>query len=156
MQSISVLEFRRVKANVRGPFLVVAPLTTLGHWRREIETWTDMNVVCFMGGAADRQIIVDYEMHYREAPTTLGGRGRKTKTPKFNVLLTSYEILRDTGNIFNVFYWDSVIVDEAHRLKSIESAVRCAIIRLPALHSLAMHGRGIALVGVALPLMRQR
>ena len=32
------MEFRRVKANVHGPFLVVAPLTTLGHWRREIET----------------------------------------------------------------------------------------------------------------------
>ena len=24
------------------PFLVIAPLTTLGHWVREIETWTDM------------------------------------------------------------------------------------------------------------------
>ena len=25
-----------------GPHIVIAPLTTLGHWKREIQTWTDM------------------------------------------------------------------------------------------------------------------
>jgi SNF2 family DNA or RNA helicase len=41
-QSISVIECLRARGNVRGPFLFVAPLTTLGHWQREIETWTGM------------------------------------------------------------------------------------------------------------------
>lgn len=41
-QSLSVLEFQRQLCGIRGPFLVLAPLTTLGHWRTEIETWTDM------------------------------------------------------------------------------------------------------------------
>ncbi len=41
-QSISVLEFQRQMMGNRGPFMVVAPLTTLGHWAREIETWTGM------------------------------------------------------------------------------------------------------------------
>ena len=41
-QSIACLESIRTVAGVRGPFLIVAPLTTLGHWQREIETWTDM------------------------------------------------------------------------------------------------------------------
>lgn len=59
LQSISVLEFRRQKAGVRGPFLVVAPLTTLGHWAREIETWTPMNSVTFSGGKDDRQVCAD-------------------------------------------------------------------------------------------------
>jgi hypothetical protein len=45
-QSISVLAFQHQFMHVRGPFLVVAPLTTLGHWQREIETWTDMVRVC--------------------------------------------------------------------------------------------------------------
>jgi hypothetical protein len=36
---------------------VIAPLTTLGHWQREIETWTDMNCVVYAGGAADRELI---------------------------------------------------------------------------------------------------
>jgi chromodomain-helicase-DNA-binding protein 7 len=41
-QSISVLECMRRVGGVRGPFLLVAPLTTLGHWQRELNTWTDM------------------------------------------------------------------------------------------------------------------
>ncbi len=41
-QSIAVLECIRKVAGIAGPFLLVAPLTTLGHWQREIETWTDM------------------------------------------------------------------------------------------------------------------
>lgn len=41
-QSISTLEFQRQLNNIPGPFLIVAPLTTLGHWQREVETWTSM------------------------------------------------------------------------------------------------------------------
>ena len=50
-QSISVLESLRRVGGVRGPFLLVAPLTTLGHWQREIRTWTDM--VCGGGGVEE-------------------------------------------------------------------------------------------------------
>jgi SNF2 family DNA or RNA helicase len=50
------MEFLRVKARVRDPMLIVAPLTTLGHWRREIETWTTMNCICYMGGKDDRVV----------------------------------------------------------------------------------------------------
>ncbi len=41
-QSISVLQTLRQVGGVEGPFLVVAPLSTLPHWQREIQTWTDM------------------------------------------------------------------------------------------------------------------
>lgn len=41
-QSIAVMSWLRQFGKVKLPFLVVAPLTTLGHWQREIETWTDM------------------------------------------------------------------------------------------------------------------
>jgi hypothetical protein len=127
MQSISLLEFRRTKARAQGPFLVVAPLTTLGHWRREVEAWTDMNVVCFMGSAADRQVIMDHEIFWRNPPAACrpGLLGQKSRTPKLHVLLTSFEILRDCATFFNSFLWDVVIVDEAHRLKALHSATRC-------------------------------
>lgn len=39
------------------PSPVIAPLTTLGHWQREIETWTDMNCVVYAGSQADRECI---------------------------------------------------------------------------------------------------
>ena len=45
-QSIAVLEYARQLLGKQGPFLVIAPLTTLGHWAREIETWTTMVTHC--------------------------------------------------------------------------------------------------------------
>lgn len=41
-QSIAVMAWLKQYGQVSGPFMVVAPLTTLGHWQREIETWTGM------------------------------------------------------------------------------------------------------------------
>lgn len=46
--------------SIADPFpacTVIAPLTTLGHWQREIETWTDMNCVVYAGGQDDRRVI---------------------------------------------------------------------------------------------------
>jgi chromodomain-helicase-DNA-binding protein 7 len=41
-QSIAVMAWLKQYAAVSSPFIVVAPLTTLGHWQREIQTWTGM------------------------------------------------------------------------------------------------------------------
>jgi len=57
VQAVSILEHIRRTTSSRGPFLVIAPLSTLPQWKREFETWTDMNVVVFHGSAADREII---------------------------------------------------------------------------------------------------
>ena len=45
-QSIATLEFQRQLVHAEGPFLIVAPLTTLPHWQREVETWTSMVRLC--------------------------------------------------------------------------------------------------------------
>jgi len=34
---------------IPGPFLVIAPLSTIGNWQREFETWTDLNVITYHG-----------------------------------------------------------------------------------------------------------
>lgn len=34
---------------VWGPFLVIVPLSTIGNWQREFETWTDLNVITYHG-----------------------------------------------------------------------------------------------------------
>ena len=47
-----------------GPFLVIAPLSTLGHWQREIEGWTHLNCVVYHGSKEARQNIWQYEWHF--------------------------------------------------------------------------------------------
>ena len=34
---------------IHGPFLVIAPLSTIGNWIREFDTWTDLNVIVYHG-----------------------------------------------------------------------------------------------------------
>ena len=53
-----------VDVGFRGPFLIVAPLSTLPHWQREFEGWTDLNVVLNHGDVESRRIIRQYEWQY--------------------------------------------------------------------------------------------
>ncbi|GLI59359.1 hypothetical protein VaNZ11_001224 [Volvox africanus] len=125
-QSISCLEVLRSLGGVQGPFLIVAPLSTLGHWQREIETWTEMSVVVFGGTAEDRAMAVKHEFYQSE--TAGGGKGRNRRLQiRFNVLLTSYETLRKERNLLRNLSWAAVIFDEAHRLKGINSSIRSAV-----------------------------
>jgi SNF2 family DNA or RNA helicase len=49
IQSISFMNYLMQREGIRGPFLVVAPLSTIGHWMREFEEWTHMNAVVYQG-----------------------------------------------------------------------------------------------------------
>lgn len=111
IQSVAMLETLRCKRNLRGPFLVIAPVSTLGHWQREIESLTDMNCVVYSGTQEDRDIIRQYEFHYAD----------NSKTLKFNVLLTSFEMVMRDQNKLARESWQYIVVDEAHRLKSKDS-----------------------------------
>lgn len=41
------LEQLRNEYGIPGPFLIVAPLSTITQWKREIESWTDINAVLY-------------------------------------------------------------------------------------------------------------
>lgn len=43
VQSVAFMDCLMRFQKVKGPFLVVAPLSTLQQWYREINTWTTLN-----------------------------------------------------------------------------------------------------------------
>ena len=114
VQTVAVLEHLRAHQRVRGPFLVLAPLSTLGHWKREFEEWTDMNVVYYhdpQGGAEARALIREYEWRY---PGPNGVKLAQRGVFKFNVLITSYHVFMADWEEFKEIKWKYVVVDEAH------------------------------------------
>lgn len=98
---------------IRGPFLVIAPLSTIPNWQREIESWTDMNVIVYHGSSASRNMLQEYEMYFK----TEKGHQIKEIT-KFNVLITTFEIIVTDFADLKGFNWRLCVIDEAHRLKN--------------------------------------
>ena len=67
VQSVTTLNHIWTVENVRGPFLVLAPLSTLSHWLREFEGWTEMNAIVYHGSNESRETIREFEFHYADA-----------------------------------------------------------------------------------------
>jgi SNF2 family DNA or RNA helicase len=49
VQSVSFVNELSNRYNVWGPFLIVAPLSTIPHWEREFAGWTTLNVITYHG-----------------------------------------------------------------------------------------------------------
>ncbi|KAH7679101.1 DNA helicase protein [Dioscorea alata] len=107
-----------VEFKAKLPCLVLVPLSTMPNWMAEFTSWTPhLNVVEYHGGAKARAMIRQYEWH------ACGPKGSHTKSAsyKFNVLLTTYEmVLADSSHLRSVS-WEALIVDEGHRLKNSSS-----------------------------------
>lgn len=78
---------------VRGPFLVVAPLSLLEHWKRSVEDWTNMNVVLYydQNGLEGRNSCRDFEWFHTDI-STKGTVLQSAEIYKFQVLITSNEV----------------------------------------------------------------
>jgi len=63
IQSITFLH-QVSEYGIRGPFLIIVPLSTVGNWQREFEAWTDLNVIVYHGSMASRNMLRQYEMYY--------------------------------------------------------------------------------------------
>ncbi|XP_058679405.1 DNA excision repair protein ERCC-6-like 2 isoform X1 [Ammospiza caudacuta] len=85
--------------NPKKTFLIVAPLSVLYNWKDELDTWGYFKVSVLHGSKKDDDL-------------------SRIKQGKFEVALTTYEILRLYLDEFNSIEWSAVIVDEAHRIKN--------------------------------------
>lgn len=100
-----------IEMNVTGPFLVVAPLSTLPNWMLEFERFApQVHVLLFHGNENKRSEMYPLLCKKNEV-------NGKAVCP---VILTSFEIpLRE--KILQRIKWSYIVVDEGHRLKNYKS-----------------------------------
>ncbi|PRP88099.1 helicase-like protein [Planoprotostelium fungivorum] len=103
--------------NVSGPFLVVAPLSTIGNWMKEIARFAPkMTSLMYHGTKEEREQI----------------RLKQMKKGLPSVIVTSYQIVMIDRRYLNKYQWKYIVVDEGHRLKN----MNCQLIReLKSYHS---------------------
>lgn len=114
LQTISLLGFLRQYKGITGPHLVIVPKSTLGNWIREIKQWCpDIRAVKFHGDAEARKDQMDNLIQYG----------------KFDVVVTSYEMVSREKNHLLKFSWRYLIIDEAHRIKN-ENSLLSTVVRM--------------------------
>ncbi|CAL9096899.1 unnamed protein product [Musa acuminata var. zebrina] len=100
------------------PSLILVPLSTMPNWLAEFALWAPhLNVVEYHGCAKARSIIRQYEWHANNPKKS----HKLSKSYKFNVLLTTYEMVLADFSYLRGVPWEVLIVDEGHRLKNSSS-----------------------------------
>ena len=114
LQTIAFLGYLRYVCGIKGPHLITVPKSTLDNWNREFTMWTpEVNVLILQGAKDERHQLINDRL----------------VDEKFDVCITSYEmILREKAHL-KKFAWEYIIIDEAHRIKNEESSL-AQIIRL--------------------------
>lgn len=114
VQTVSFLDLIYNRFHVRGPFIVIAPLSTIPHWQREFEAWTNLRVLVYHGTEAARDVMFEYEFFYKDPRTDQIIPG----LCKFDVILTTYEMTLSGQHHLRNIIWRLGVFDEAHRLKN--------------------------------------
>ncbi|KAH9038908.1 hypothetical protein EDB85DRAFT_2072591 [Lactarius pseudohatsudake] len=136
LQSICILSskhFERAKKYketqspdaVHLPSLIICPPTLTGHWYYEILKYADnLKPIMFVGNARERQRLVP-------------------KLKKHDVVITSYEVVRNEVTTLEEFNWHYCILDEGHVIKNAKTKLTKAVKCIRANHRLILSGTPI-------------
>jgi len=145
IQSIAFLNHLNNFEGCRGPFLIIAPLSTLEHWKRTAEDWTNLNAVLYYdtGSIEGRAACRGYEWFYIDV-STKGSLLQTAELYKFQIMITSYEVfLQDLNTVFLSIPFQFIVVDEAHRLKNTNAKILGSLKKLPCKRILLLTGTPI-------------
>ncbi|KAJ3179280.1 hypothetical protein HK101_010051 [Irineochytrium annulatum] len=126
LQTIAFLA-HLTEMQVWGPFLIVAPLSTLSNWISEIHRFAPkLNAVLYHGLTTERAAI------RRERLSVLN--------KNFPIVVTSYEIVMNDRRYLQKFKWKYIIIDEGHRLKNLNCRLMKELKAYPSANRLILSG----------------
>ncbi|XP_070179265.1 chromatin-remodeling ATPase INO80-like [Littorina saxatilis] len=113
VQSIAFLANLCETQGIWGPFLVIAPASTLHNWQQEITRFVpEFKVVPYWGNTQERKIMRKFwdskSLHQRSA--------------SFHIVITSYQLVIQDVKYFQRIKWQYLVLDEAQAIKSTSSA----------------------------------
>ncbi|KAG9442446.1 hypothetical protein H6P81_018300 [Aristolochia fimbriata] len=107
--------------------LIICPSTLVGHWAYEIEKYIDASLLIplqYMGSAQERTLLRD-------------------QFEKYNIIITSYDVIRKDIDYLGRLSWNYCILDEGHIIKNSKSKITNAVKQLKAEHRLILSGTPI-------------
>ena len=114
VQSISVMAHLAETYNIWGPFLVIAPASTLHNWQQEISRFVPrLKALPYWGSQKDRKVLRKFWDRKRAT---------YTEDAPFHVVVTSYQLVVQDSQYFQNVKWQYMILDEAQAIKSSQSS----------------------------------
>ncbi|KAH9934987.1 SNF2 chromatin remodeling protein [Fomitopsis serialis] len=111
--------------SVHLPSLIVCPPTLTGHWYYEILKYTDnLKPVTYTGNSRERSKLL-------------------SRLKKFDVVITSYEVVRNDISSLEDINWHYCILDEGHIIKNAKTKLTKAVKCIRAHHRLILSGTPI-------------
>jgi len=107
--------------------LVVCPATLGGHWLEEVNKFVErqyLDPFLYFGPPGARNAL-------------------KSQVPQHNLIITSYDIVRNDIDFFGSIKWNYLILDEGHIIKNSKTKTAVAIRQLVATHRLILSGTPI-------------
>ncbi|KAH9489880.1 btaf1 RNA polymerase II, B-TFIID transcription factor-associated, 170kDa [Bulinus truncatus] len=109
------------------PSIVVCPPTLVGHWVYEVSKFVDpvyLNPLMYVGPPAERNRL-------------------QKKVPKHNLIIASYDVVRNDIDFFSTLHWNYCILDEGHIIRNGKTKLAKATKQLICNHRLILSGTPI-------------
>ncbi|KAI9495302.1 hypothetical protein BDB00DRAFT_870456 [Zychaea mexicana] len=107
------------------PSLVICPPTLTGHWYHEVLQYSEnLKPLLYMGGPAERKRI-------------------RANIKKHDVVIMSYDIIRNDIDDLSQIHWNYCILDEGHIIKNAKTKITKAIKTVKSNHRLILSGTPI-------------
>ena len=111
-KACQVLGYLQSIYSAAKPTLILASSSQLSHWTHEIEKFIPcLNTVVYVGKEKEKELIRALEFF---TSSECGSRSGW----KFDVLVTSFDTLNKELEYFSPFPWSTIVVADAHKLKS--------------------------------------
>uniref|UniRef100_A0A668AZF5 Proliferation-associated SNF2-like protein n=1 Tax=Myripristis murdjan TaxID=586833 RepID=A0A668AZF5_9TELE len=118
-----------IEKKVLGPFLVVAPLSTLPNWISEFRRFTpEVSALLYHGTQQERAKLLK-QIRKPQGPLSMNP-----------VVITSFEIAMIDRKFLQRFQWKYLIVDEGHRIKNLNCRLVRELKLLPTDNKLLLSG----------------
>ncbi|KAF8312860.1 hypothetical protein DL93DRAFT_2059669 [Clavulina sp. PMI_390] len=114
------------KANFKWPTaLIIVPKTLIDNWERELDTWGYFEVGTYRDANERADVLTDFRM------------GR------LDILLTSYELVRQNIDKFESLALSVIFLDEAHKIKNSSSTITKNFMRFDCLVRFGLTGTAL-------------
>lgn len=118
VQTIAFLATLIKAQGIWGPFLIIAPASTLHNWQQEFTKFVPkLKVLPYWGNTSDRKVLRKFWSQ----------KDLHTEQASFHVLITSYQLVVQDVKYFQRIKWQYMVLDEAQAIKS-TSSVRWKIL----------------------------